>query len=190
MKLSGEQMIAKPPEAVFAALNDVQVLQLCIPGCKTLNKKSDTEMEATVVLKIGPVEATFKGAVTLSDINSPHGYAISGEGNGGVAGFAKGGAKVDLTPHEGGTMLRYDVSAQVGGKIAQLGSRLIDSTAKRLANQFFNKFGELLGDDGVKQVASVSENKAEESSKPRSNNTLIIAIAVVGVVVLLGYLSN
>ena len=143
MEMSGEQRIAAPRQRVWEALNDPEVLRQCIPGCQSLEKKSDNELAATVVLKIGPIKATFIGEVTLSNLNPPGGYTISGEGKGGIAGFAKGGADVTLT--EDGpntTVLRYTAKADVGGKIAQLGSRLIESTSKKLAGQFFSTFNE------------------------------------------------
>ena len=145
MEIKGEYRIAAPREKVFAALNDPDILQACIPGCETLEKLSDTEMTAKVRLRIGPVSAAFGGKVTLSDIDPPNGYRISGEGQGGVAGFAKGGAVVKLTQDGGDTVLAYDVDAQVGGKIAQVGARLIQGTAKKLADQFFGKFAESVG---------------------------------------------
>jgi carbon monoxide dehydrogenase subunit G len=135
-----------PREKLFAALNDQAVLRACIPGCETLEMLSDTEMAAKVRLRIGPVGASFSGKVTLSDIDPPNGYRISGEGQGGVAGFAKGGAVVRLAEEEGdGTLLTLDVDAQIGGKIAQAGARLIAGPAKKLADQFFGKFAEALG---------------------------------------------
>ena len=145
MEIKGEYRIAAPREKVFAALNDQAVLQACIPGCESLEKLSDTEMTAKVRLRIGPVSATFNGKVTLSDIDPPNGYKITGEGQGGVAGFAKGGAVVRLADDSGVTVLTYDVDAQVGGKIAQVGARLISGTAKKLADQFFGKFAESVG---------------------------------------------
>ena len=145
MEIKGEYRIAAPREKVFAALNDPAILQACIPGCETLEKLSDTEMTAKVRLRIGPVSAAFGGKVTLSDIDPPNGYRISGEGQGGVAGFAKGGAVVRLTQDGADTVLTYDVDAQVGGKIAQVGARLIQGTAKKLADQFFGKFAESVG---------------------------------------------
>ncbi|AXS40039.1 carbon monoxide dehydrogenase subunit G [Breoghania sp. L-A4] len=144
MKMSGEERIAAPREAVYAALNDPDVLKAAIPGCKELNKLSDTELEAKVGLAVGPVRATFTGAVTLTDLDPPRGYRIVGEGKGGAAGFAKGGATVTLEEDGNATILRYDVDADVGGKLAQLGSRLIDSTSKKLAKQFFEKFGSMV----------------------------------------------
>ncbi|MCW5707066.1 carbon monoxide dehydrogenase subunit G [Shinella sp.] len=141
MDMSGEERIAAPREAVWAALNDPDVLKACIPGCQSLTMKSPNELEATVKIKIGPVSANFSGEVTLSNLNPPKSCTISGEGKGGIAGFAKGGADVRLTEDGDGTILSYDVKAQIGGKLAQLGSRLIDSTSKKLATQFFADLG-------------------------------------------------
>lgn len=142
MQMNDSQRIPAPREKVWAALNDPEILKQCIPGCKSLDMTSPTEMTATVVIKVGPVKATFGGKVTLSDLDPPHGYKITGEGSGGVAGFAKGGAAIRLEAvGENETILHYEVDSQIGGKLAQLGSRLIDSTAKKLAGEFFNKFG-------------------------------------------------
>jgi len=140
MTMNGEVQLAAPREVVWEKLNDPEVLKLCIPGCEELNKTSDTEFQAVATIKIGPVKAKFKGRVNLSDMDPPNGYKISGEGEGGVAGFAKGGAVVKLTDKEGGTLLSYDVESQIGGKLAQLGQRLVQGTAKKLADDFFNKF--------------------------------------------------
>jgi len=145
MEIKGEYKIAAPRDKVFAALNDPAVLQACIPGCESLEKTSDTEMKAKVRMRIGPVSASFSGKVTLSDIDPPNGYRISGEGQGGAAGFAKGGAVVTLREDAGDTVLNYNVDAQVGGKIAQVGARLIDGTAKKLADEFFGKFATMVG---------------------------------------------
>ena len=143
MDMSGSERIEAPVEAVWRALNDAEILRQCIPGCERLDKASDTEMSATVVLKIGPVKARFEGAVQLSNLDPPHSYTISGEGKGGLVGFAKGGADVSLAADgPQATILSYTVKADVGGKIAQLGSRLIDSTARKLAAEFFSVFGE------------------------------------------------
>ncbi|MGL4637338.1 MAG: SRPBCC family protein [Beijerinckiaceae bacterium] len=142
LTMTGEVEIAAPQETVWRKLNDPEILKLCIPGCESLEKLSETEFQATAKMKIGPVSATFKGRVELSNIDAPNGYTISGEGQGGIAGFAKGGAKVTLRPNGTGTIMSYDVDAQVGGKIAQLGARLIDGVAKRMADQFFEKFVE------------------------------------------------
>ena len=146
MDMSGSERITAPVETVWRALNDPEILRQCIPGCETLEKLSDTEMTATVALKIGPVKARFQGAVELSDLNPPYSYTISGEGKGGVVGFAKGGADVSLAEDgPDATVLTYVVKAEVGGKIAQLGARLIDSTAKKLAGEFFTTFGQKVG---------------------------------------------
>lgn len=140
MDMSGEQRIPAPRDVVWQALNDPAVLKLCIPGCQDLVKSSDTQMTARVVLKVGPVSARFEGAVTLSDLDPPNSYRISGEGQGGMAGFAKGEARVDLEADGEETLLRYQVEAQVGGKLAQLGARLIDATAKQMSTAFFKRF--------------------------------------------------
>jgi carbon monoxide dehydrogenase subunit G len=145
MDMTGEERIEASREAVWAALNDAEVLKECIPGCESLEKLSDTEMAAKVRLKVGPVSATFSGKVTLSDIDAPNGYRIAGEGAGGAAGFAKGSATVRLIEDGTGTILKYEVKADVGGKLAQLGGRLIDATARKLAGEFFGKFGEVVG---------------------------------------------
>ncbi len=141
MDMQGSERIEAPVETVWRALNDPEILKQAIPGCESLEKSSDTQMTAKVVLKIGPIKAKFEGAVELQNLNPPHSYTISGEGKGGLAGFAKGGADVTLTPDgEGATLLSYTVKAEVGGKIAQLGSRLIESTSKKLAGEFFSNF--------------------------------------------------
>ncbi|MBG6147241.1 carbon monoxide dehydrogenase subunit G [Labrenzia sp. EL_142] len=143
MQMNDSQRIEAPRQKVWEALNDPDVLKASIPGCEELVKHSDTEMEAKVKLKVGPVKATFGGKVTLNDLDPPNGYTIEGEGSGGVAGFARGGAKIRL--EEDGpdaTILNYEVDAKVGGKLAQLGARLIDSTSKRLAGEFFAAFAE------------------------------------------------
>jgi carbon monoxide dehydrogenase subunit G len=145
MEMTGEYRIPADRETVWAALNDPDVLAAAIPGCDELEKTSDTGFAATVTAKVGPVKAKFKGEVTLSDIDAPNGYTISGEGKGGAAGFAKGGAKVKLEADGGETILRYEVNANVGGKLAQIGSRLIDGTARKLADEFFQNFSDQVG---------------------------------------------
>jgi uncharacterized protein len=140
MTMSGEYQIAAPREVVWAKLNDPEVLKVCIPGCESLDKTSDTEFQAVAVTKIGPVKAKFKGKVRLTDLDPPNGYKISGEGDGGIAGFAKGGATVGLTEKDGGTLLSYNVEAQIGGKLAQIGQRLVNGAAKKMADEFFEKF--------------------------------------------------
>src|SRR5579862_8157443 len=141
MDMTGEYVVAAPRQKVWEALNDPDILKQCIPGCETIEKLSPTEMTATVRAKVGPVSARFGGKVTLSDLDPPNGYRISGEGTGGPAGFAKGGATVALASDgPDATILTYAVDAQIGGKLAQLGGRLIDSTARKLAGQFFASF--------------------------------------------------
>lgn len=139
--MQGEERIEAPIAKVWAALNDPDVLKACIPGCESLEKKSDTQLSATVALKIGPIKARFAGEVELQNLKPPHSYTIAGEGKGGIAGFAKGGADVVLKEDGAdATLLTYTAKADVGGKIAQLGSRLIQSTSKKLAGQFFSEF--------------------------------------------------
>lgn len=140
MDMTGSHRIAAPREQVWAALNDPEILRQCIVGCEEVVRQSDTEFTAKVVAKVGPVSARFAGKVTLSDIDPPNGYTISGEGSGGAAGFGKGGAKVALTADGDDTILAYEVKAQVGGKLAQIGSRLVDATARKMADDFFSRF--------------------------------------------------
>jgi carbon monoxide dehydrogenase subunit G len=140
MTMNGEVQLAAPVETVWDKLNDLDTLRACIPGCEQLDRTAENEMSAVATVKIGPVKAKFKGKVTLSDLDPPNGYKISGQGDGGVAGFAKGGATVKLTPKDGGTLLAYDVDAQIGGKLAQLGQRLVNGAAKKVADEFFANF--------------------------------------------------
>jgi carbon monoxide dehydrogenase subunit G len=144
LEMTGEYELPQTREVVWRALNDPEVLQQCIPGCETLEKLSDTEFQATVKLSIGPVKARFKGKVKLEDLDPPNGYKIVGEGEGGVAGFAKGQAAVALTDEGTGTKLSYNAAAATGGKIAQLGQRLIAGSAKKTADRFFENFVEAL----------------------------------------------
>lgn len=146
MELADEIIINAPKDQVYAALNDPKVLKQCIPGCEELIQHSDTELEAKVVLKVGPVKARFGGEVTLDKSGAPDAFSLSGQGNGGTAGHAKGGADVTLTADGDTTILKYVAKAQIGGKIAQLGSRLIQSTAKKLAGRFFTSFAEVMED--------------------------------------------
>lgn len=148
MEMVGEERIAASRQKVWEALNNPEILKQCIPGCQTLDMTSPTDMSAVVKIKIGPVSASFSGDVKLENINAPESYTISGEGKGGIAGFAKGGADVRLAEDGDGTILSYEVKAQVGGKLAQLGSRLIDSTSKKLAGEFFQKFNEVVSAGG------------------------------------------
>jgi carbon monoxide dehydrogenase subunit G len=146
MDMTGEYRIPAPRQRVWEALNDPLVLRQAIPGCEQLDKISDQEMTARVKAKVGPVSATFTGKVTLGDLNPPESYTISGEGSGGVAGFAKGGARVNLAEDGADTVLRYEAKADVGGKLAQIGSRLIQGTAKKMADDFFSRFSRIVGE--------------------------------------------
>ncbi len=152
MELDGEYHIAADREQVWRALNDPEILRRAVPGCEALEKISDTEFSARVVLKIGPMKAKFQGKVTLSDLDPPNGYSINGEGQGGVAGFAKGGARVLLTEDGDGTCLRYEATATVGGKLAQLGQRMIAATSRKLAAEFFTSLGEAMAAPEVAPV--------------------------------------
>ncbi|MEL6126443.1 MAG: carbon monoxide dehydrogenase subunit G [Pseudomonadota bacterium] len=149
MELNDEITINAPMDEVYAALNDPEVLKRCIPGCEELIKHSDTELEAKVVLKVGPVKARFSGDVTLNTEGAPDAFSLTGQGTGGAAGHAKGGADVTLTPDGDKTILTYEAKAEIGGKLAQLGSRLIQGTAKKLAAKFFVSFAEVMEGEEV-----------------------------------------
>ena len=160
MNLSDHQRIEAPKAVVWAALNDPEILRQCIPGCNEIEQISPTEMRAKATIKIGPITATFGGRVTFSDIDPPNGYTISGEGQGGVAGFAKGSAIVRLEEASSATVLHYDVKADVGGKIAQLGARMIDATARKLAGEFFSTFS---------AVVAAAPGETTDSTQPEAN---------------------
>lgn len=162
MEMKGEYRIPAPRERVWAALNDPEILKACIPGCESLESSAENEFKATVKAKVGPVSARFSGRVTLSDFDPPKSYRISGEGQGGAAGFAKGGAVVELEESGSETVLRYTADAQVGGKLAQIGSRLIDGTAKKLADEFFEAFAARVG--GEQSAAAGSAQPAEPAA--------------------------
>jgi uncharacterized protein len=165
MKMSGEEIIGAKRETVWKALNDPEILKRCIPGCQSIARSSDTQFEAKVIAKVGPVKAGFTGVVNLSDLNPPSSYRISGEGKGGLAGFATGGADVRLEDADGGTKLSYDVEAQVGGKLAMLGSRLIDSTARSMATQFFEKFASIVGGGAEPETTKATTKKAAKKKR-------------------------
>ncbi len=162
--MTGEVTLPAGRPKVWAMLNDAAVLKVSIPGCQSLEKTSDTTFAAVVKVKIGPVGASFKGKVQLSNIDSPNGYTISGEGEGGIAGFANGGARVMLLEALSGTILKYDVQANVGGKIAQLGSRLIDGVAKKMADQFFANFASAVGGPGSPASAGAATETGSAAS--------------------------
>jgi len=196
MDMSGEFRIPAPRQRVWEALNDSEVLKRAIPGCETIEKVSDTEFTAKVVAKVGPVRATFNGKVTLSDLDPPNSYTIAGEGTGGVAGFAKGSAKVDLREEDGATVLHYTAQAHVGGKLAQIGSRLIDATARKMAEDFFGRFVAAVAPDpaasagsaapagSVARVASMPE--AAAATAPADGVRLHPAVWVTGLVAIVG----
>ena len=171
MDMTGESRIPAPRETVWKALNDPAVLKQCIPGCEELEKTSDTEFVAKVTAKVGPVKARFAGRVTLSDLDPPNGYKITGEGQGGAAGFAKGGAEVHLEPDGAGTLLKYKVNAAIGGKLAQIGARLIDGTARKMADDFFATFANLV-------TASAAPAAAEPASTGAAAAAPVAAAAV------------
>jgi carbon monoxide dehydrogenase subunit G len=167
MDMTGEHQIKAPRQIVWAALNDPDVLKQSIAGCEELVKSSDTEFEAKVTAKVGPVKAKFSGKVTLSDLDPPNGYTISGEGAGGAAGFAKGGAKVNLEDAAGGgTILKYQVHAQIGGKLAQIGSRLVDGAARKMADEFFTAFAAVCEAQGGTTSAPAADGIAEPAMAP------------------------
>lgn len=180
MKMSGEYEIPASREIVWNALNDPDVLRDCIPGCESLEKTGDNAFEAIVTVKIGPVKSKFKGQVVLANLNPPESYELTGSGSGGAAGGAKGGAKVNLAENGAGTTLTYEADAQVTGKLAQLGQRMIDPVAKKLANQFFTAFSERLGGIETKPPAP-EPGEAAEGGIPQW-------VWLAGVVVLVGLL--
>ncbi len=149
MEITGEQNIPKPQQQTWDAICDPAVLQICIPGCETMEKISDSEFLMTMAAKVGPVSAKFKSRITLTDVDAPNAYTLIFEGQGGVAGFAKGEARVTLTPADGNTTLGYSAKATIGGKLAQVGSRLVDGVAKKLAEQFFTRFNEYVTAQGT-----------------------------------------
>ena len=179
MEMSGEYRIEAPRDEVWRALNDPEILRQCIPGCEEIEKTSDTEFAAKVTAKVGPVKAKFKGKVTLSDLDPPSGYTITGEGQGGVAGFAKGGAKITLEDEGAATVLRYTATGAVGGKLAQIGSRLVDATARKMSDDFFGKLAEIVGGPAEEAVAP-------EAAAPRRGLSPVVWVAgVIAVVVIL-----
>ena len=200
MELKGSFDLAAPKQQVWDALNDPEVLKGCIPGCEEIVKTSDTSFSAKVTAKVGPVKAKFTGDVTLSDLDPPNAYKISGEGKGGAAGFAKGGANVSLKDNDsGGTTLEYAVTAQVGGKLAQIGSRLIDSTAKKMAREFFETFGKIVDkdetDDNNGPTASKGETEMSDEKKSEENvypgtHWTIWVVGAISVAALITFIVN
>ncbi|MCZ4281430.1 carbon monoxide dehydrogenase subunit G [Kiloniella laminariae] len=174
MEMEGQQLIPASQNRVWEALNDPEILQRSIPGCDSVEKTSDTELQASLTAKVGPVKAKFKGQVTLSDLDPPNGYTLTGEGKGGAAGFGKGQARVTLETQNGQTLLTYSVNAKVGGKLAQIGSRLVDAAAKKMADDFFATFTEIVGEIDLENqpknlsgvVSSTSADAQADTQKP------------------------
>ena len=188
MKLSGSYQIKLSKQKVWEALNNPEILKKAIPGCEEFTKNSDTEFTATATNKIGPFNASFSGDIELTDLNPPDSYKITGSGNSPV-GFASGEATVRLEDHEGGTNLIYEVEANVGGKIAQVGSRLIDMTAKKMADIFFGKFSEIISTDDISSSEEPSKEKIDHTvpikTKNQNQKILIYAAAVAAVAILI-----
>ncbi|HAK64155.1 MAG TPA: carbon monoxide dehydrogenase [Alphaproteobacteria bacterium] len=195
MEMSGEFRIPAPKEKVWAALNDPEILRQSVPGCQSITKLSDTEMEGAVTASVGPVKATFKGSVVLSDIDAPNSYTLTGQGKGGAAGFVKGVAKVSLAEESGATVLRYRSEASVGGKLAQIGQRLIDGTAKKLSEEFFGNFSALLG-GGAQEAAEVEapqQAQAVPAAAPSTGGlkpTVWIPVLIVAMTLLLLFFTS
>jgi carbon monoxide dehydrogenase subunit G len=164
MDFSGRYLIPAPQDVVWAALNDPEILKGCIPGCERMEKTDPTHFQATATLKIGPVKATFKGNVALENLDPPHGATLKGEGQGGVAGFAKGEAQIVLTPEDGGTALAYTAKANIGGKLAQIGQRLIDGAARQIADDFFARFTAAVTAGAIATEAEVAGNVALDAA--------------------------
>ncbi len=168
MKITGEYLIQAAPTRVWEGLNHPEVLRACIPGCESLDRISETELQAKAVLKIGPAKMRFGGTVRLSDLDPPHGYRISGEAQGGASGFAKGGAVVTLEPSGTGTLLRYECDAQIGGKLAQMGARLIDATSRKMADEFFGRFAEHMTAELPVEIPASSSPEPAIAAEPRA----------------------
>jgi carbon monoxide dehydrogenase subunit G len=200
LELKGSFDLVASKQEVWDALNDPEILKGCIPGCEEIDKTSDTSFSAKVTAKVGPVKAKFTGDVTLSDLDPPNAYKISGEGKGGAAGFAKGGANVSLKDNEsGGTTLEYAVTAQVGGKLAQIGSRLIDSTAKKMAREFFETFGKIVDKDetaddndltSLKGENEMSNDKNSEENVYSGTHWTIWLVGAISVATLIAFIVN
>ncbi len=185
MQMSGEYRIEANRDAVWAALNDPEILKQAIPGCEEIDMVSDTEFAAKVKVKVGPVSAKFTGNVTLADLDPPNGYTISGTGKGGPAGFAKGGAKVRLEADGAATILHYEVDAQVGGKLAQIGSRLIDATAKKMAGDFFANFAKVVGGPAPDEAAAPAAEAAPPPALIAGVRPLFWVLGLIAVVAIL-----
>jgi hypothetical protein len=185
MEMQGEQIIPAPRDQVWEALNDPEVLRQCIPGCESLEKTAEDKFEAAVTAKVGPVKAKFKGEVELSDIDPPNGYTLSGSGSGGAAGFGKGSAKVRLEDVPDGTKLTYDVTASVGGKLAQIGSRLVDGAARKMADDFFSNFKDAVSGPAPETTGAATPEAADEAAPAEAHKLPKATWWLLGAVVLL-----
>ena len=199
MEMSGEQLIPASQQETWEALNDPQVLKACVPGCEAIDLISGNEYQVQMTARVGPVSAKFKGRLTLSDIKPPNSYSIAFEGQGGPAGFAKGGAQVKLSPHNGQTKLAYDVKASVGGKLAQIGSRLVDAAAKKVADDFFRNFTLRLSPEGAEEDTIVPAGRLKPRGKaanlpgeaapepaPTLSDTSVMIFAAVALIAFIG----
>jgi carbon monoxide dehydrogenase subunit G len=190
MDMTGESRIPAPRQRVWEALNNPQILKECIPGCETIEKNSDTEFTARVVAKVGPVRAAFSGKVTLSDLEPPKAYTISGEGTGGVAGFARGAAKVKLDEDGDATTLHYEVQAHVGGKLAQIGSRLIDATARKMAADFFARFAEQMAPAEIIPLGATRVGAAAPAPSFRLPPAVWVTALAIVIALMLSYFTR
>lgn len=191
MQMTGEQHVAAPRQRVWEALNDPAVLAACIPGCQSLEREGDDRFAAVAEVKIGPIGARFKGAVTLSEIDAPNSYVLSGQGNGGIAGNARGRAQVRLADDGAGTRVSWTVDAEVGGRMAQLGGPIIDATARQLAGQFFRKFGEVVTGGLPAAPAPAAAGAAGAAPAPAAaagSPSTLPWLAVIVVALIAGYL--
>src|SRR5688500_10079389 len=175
--MTGEQLIAAPQQATWEALNDPDVLKACVPGCESITLVNPNEYQVLMTARVGPVSAKFRGRLSLSDIKPPHSYSLAFEGQGGAAGFAKGGAQVRLSPEKDQTRLAYDVKANVGGKLAQIGSRLVDAAAKKVADEFFNNFNKRVSAAGEDTTVVIAPEPAHDHGGPEKNAAAPAAVS-------------
>lgn len=198
MEMSGEERIPATQDQTWAALNDPEILKACVPGCESIERVAENEYQVLMVARIGPVSARFKGKLALSDLDPPHSYALAFEGQGGAAGFGKGSAQVRLAPEDGGTLLSYDVKANVGGKLAQIGSRLVDAAAKKISKDFFAAFNQKVGAQHGAAAAVQEESHApgpvpRDPGLPTVSNASLVFLAggslVVVLVALIAFLA-
>ncbi len=186
MRMSAEQRIPASQQVVWQALNDPEVLRRSIPGCESVEKTGDNQLSAAVTAKIGPVKAKFRGKIVLSEIDPPRGYRLDGEGQGGAAGFVKGGATVMLEPDGDATLLKYEVEATVGGKLAQIGSRLVDAAARKMADDFFSRFNDIVSISDAPE--SEPETEIEPETAPETGRGLPTVVWAAGLIVVVGLL--